>query len=93
MFRKKDVIYSETMGVCTVEDITKLTQKNGDTVMYYALRSVEDRDKNAYIPVENHTVKLRELIDRETAGELMNTCFEHKTKHEQFEIKYVLGEI
>ncbi len=62
MFQKKDVIYSETIGVCIVEDIVKLADNRKDTYSYYLLRSAFDKTKKAYIPVENHTVRLRALI-------------------------------
>ncbi|MBQ8527505.1 MAG: CarD family transcriptional regulator [Lachnospiraceae bacterium] len=70
MFQKKDYIYSESMGVCKVADITSLAPKKGSAVSYYVLRSVYQKDKTAYIPVENHTVGLRELITPERAMEL-----------------------
>ncbi len=55
MFQKKEVIYSETIGVCVVDDIVKLADSRKDTYNYYLLRSVFDKTKKAYIPVENHT--------------------------------------
>ena len=67
MFQKKDYIYSETMGVCLVSDVTNLAPKKGNTVSYYVLKSVYQKDKVAYIPVENHTVELRELMTQEQA--------------------------
>ncbi|MBE5881314.1 MAG: hypothetical protein E7289_03225 [Lachnospiraceae bacterium] len=70
MFQKKDYIYSETMGVCKVADITNLAPKKGAAVSYYVLRSVYQKDKTAYIPVQNHTVELRKLISAEQAMKL-----------------------
>ena len=70
MFQKKDYIYSETMGVCKVADVTNLAPKKGNAVAYYVLRSVYQKDKTAYIPVEHHTVELRELITPEEAMKL-----------------------
>jgi hypothetical protein len=70
MFQKKDYIYSESMGVCLVADVTNLAPKKGTAVSYYVLKSVYQKDKTAYIPVENHTVELRELITEEQAREL-----------------------
>ena len=67
MFQKKDYIYSETMGVCRVDDVTNLAPKKGNTVAYYVLRSVYQKEKVAYIPVDNHAVELRELISPEQA--------------------------
>jgi hypothetical protein len=70
MFQKKDYIYSETMGVCRVDDVTNLAVKHGTPIPYYVLRSVYQKDKVAYIPVEHHAVSLRELITREEALQL-----------------------
>ncbi len=35
MFQKKEVIYSETIGVCVVDDIVKLADSRKDTYNYY----------------------------------------------------------
>lgn len=70
MFEKKEVIFSETIGVCQVVELTKLSAKNGDQVMYYGLRSVFDGGKVSYIPVEHHQVQLRPLISYEEAEKL-----------------------
>lgn len=67
MFQKKDVIYSDTIGVCIVQDITKLTEARGQQILYYVLRSVYQKTKVSYIPVEGHQVNLRELISEEEA--------------------------
>ncbi len=67
MFEKKTYLYSENMGVCHVEDVTKLVTAQKKEVPYYVLRSVFHKDKTAYIPVEGHTVELRELISVEEA--------------------------
>lgn len=64
MFAKKDIIHSETLGFCRVHDIVKLAKKNGDVEMYYVLKTLEGT-KSAYIPVEDHAVKLRPLTDEE----------------------------
>ena len=64
MFTKKQMIHSETLGICRVEDIVKLTSKAGDVTPFYMLRAVEG-GKVAYIPVEGHEVKLRELTEEE----------------------------
>lgn len=67
MFQKKEVIYSGTIGVCVVEDIVRLADSKKEAYNYYLLRSVYDRTKKAYIPVENHTVQLRNLITLQEA--------------------------
>ncbi len=91
MFQKKDVIYSETIGVCIVEDIVKLADNRKDTYSYYLLRSAFDKTKKAYIPVENHTVKLRTLISREEAQALKNSeKFDQFSQTIKDEAHYVL---
>ena len=91
MFQKKDIIYSETLGVCTVDDIVKLSDSRKDTYSYYLLRSLFDKTKKAYIPVENHSVKLRELISLEEAQTLKNSeDFDQCGQTTKDEVTYVL---
>ena len=91
MFQKKDIIYSETLGVCTVDDIVKLSDSRKDTYSYYLLRSIFDKNKKAYIPVENHSVKLRELISLEEAQMLKDSDnFDQCSQTVKDEITYVL---
>lgn len=90
MFQKKDIIFSGTLGVCRIEEITKLVDKKGDTIMYYGLKSLKD-GKTAYIPVENHAVVLRELIDVQTALENKENGYDDRTDIERYEIDYVLN--
>ena len=93
-FEKKDIIFSESLGVCKVDDVVKLSQKKGEGILYYVLRSVEDKKKVAYIPVEKHEVQLRCLIDRETAKQL-KAAEEYKelSLQRKQEVDYVLAEI
>ena len=92
MFQKKDIIYSETLGVCTVDDIVKLSDSRKDTYNYYLLRSLLDKAKKAYIPVENHSVKLRELISLEEAQVLKDSDdFDQYSQIAKDEVTYVLG--
>lgn len=91
LFQKKEVIYSETIGVCVVDDIVKLADSRKDTYNYYLLRSVFDRTKKAYIPVENHTVQLRNLITPQEALALQNeSSYGEKSGQEKREIAYVI---
>lgn len=90
MFEKKDIIFSETLGVCQVTELTKLSAKSGEQVMYYGLRSVEDKKKVSYIPVENHQVQLRPLISIEEAERLSGIEQSQLTDKQKGEIQYVL---
>ncbi|MDE5823791.1 MAG: CarD-like/TRCF domain protein [Lachnospiraceae bacterium] len=90
MFQKKEVIYSETIGVCIVDDIVKLADNKKDTYNYYLLRSVYDKTKKAYIPVENHTVQLRSLITLQEALALRDEeHYDEKSEQEKGEVVYV----
>ncbi len=74
MFEKKQIIYSEALGVCQVDNIVSLSASKGEQgVPYYVLRSLFDTSKISYIPVENHQVKLRELFTKEEAQALLGT--------------------
>ena len=91
MFQKKEVIYSETIGVCIVDDIVKLADNKKDTYNYYLLRSVFDKSKKAYIPVENHTVQLRQLISLQEALALRGgEDYEEKSEQVKREVAYVI---
>lgn len=92
MFQKKDIIYSETLGVCAVDDIVKLSDSRKDIYSYYLLRSVFDKTKKAYIPVENHSVRLRELITAKEAEALKNSGqFDQFNQKAKDEITYILA--
>lgn len=92
MFEKKEYIYSETMGVCKVADIVKLSPNNrlGEPVWYYQLKSAFDQSKVAYIPVENHQVNLRSLITKEEAEGVSAEELEKLDEKRKAEIRFVL---
>lgn len=67
MFQKKQIIYSETLGVCVVDNIVSLAaSKREKAVPYYVLKPVFE-DKVSYIPVEHHRVVLRDMFTGEEA--------------------------
>jgi hypothetical protein len=91
LFQKKEVIYSGTIGVCVVEDIVRLADSKKEAYNYYLLRSVYDRTKKAYIPVENHTVQLRNLITLQEALALREAAdFDERSEQERGEAAYVI---
>lgn len=92
MFEKKEYIYSETMGVCKVADIVKLSPNNrfGEPIWYYQLKSAFDHSKVAYIPVENHQVNLRSLITKEEAEGVSAEELEKLDEKRKAEIRFVL---
>ncbi len=92
MFQKKEYIFSESLGVCRVDDIAKLSSKNEEQRLYYVLKPEFDRTKTSYIPVEGHKVLLRELISKERAEELLKQGLpDIEQDAELGEIAYVLG--
>lgn len=91
MFQKKQMIYSETQGVCRVENIVNLSATKGaPAVAYYVLKPVYTPEKVSYIPVENHKVELRELFTEEEAKALEGTEAAEKDENLKNAIEYVL---
>ena len=89
MFQKKQKIYSETQGVCIVENIVQLPTGKGETIPYYVLKSIID-EKTSYIPVNNHQVILRELFTEEEARELLQNPELEKNEQLKAAVAYVL---
>ena len=89
MFQKKQKIYSETQGVCIVENIVQLPAGKGTTLPYYVLKSLFDQ-KVSYIPVNNHQVVLRELFTIEEANELLQNPELEKNEQLKAAVLYVL---
>lgn len=93
MFQKKQIIYSETQGVCSVDNIVQLSASKGaPTIEYYVLKSVFDEDKVSYIPVKEHQVVLRELFTVEEAKELVGKEETNKTPQLKAAVEYVLSQ-
>ncbi len=90
MFQKKQKIYSETQGVCIVDNIVQLPAGKGETIPYYVLKSVFDTSKVSYIPVNNHQVSLRELFTEEEARELLKNPELEKNELLKAAVDYVL---
>ena len=90
MFQKKQKIYSETQGVCIVDNIVQLPAGKGETLPYYVLKSVFDSSKVSYIPVNNHQVNLRELFTEEEARELVKNPELEKNELLKAAVEYVL---
>ena len=89
MFQKKQKIYSETQGVCIVENIVQLPAGKGETLLYYVLKSVSD-EKTSYIPVNNHQVTLRELFTEVEARELLQNPELENNRQLKAAVEYVL---
>lgn len=89
MFDKKEIIFSETLGVCKVAELTKLAAKNGEQILYYGLQSLYDNNRVSYIPVEHHQVQLRPLLSYEEAKALSKDMTD-LDEFQKREIEYVL---
>ena len=83
------------MGVCIVSDVTKLSaDKNTPPIPYYVLKSYYDRTHVAYIPIENHEVELRTLMDEEKANKAFEDLKEaYKTDPEHIPDELMVGEL
>ena len=93
MFQKKQIIYSETLGVCVVDNIVSLAaSKREKPVLYYVLKPVFE-DKVSYIPVEHHRVVLRDMFTREEALKLKETEQYKNDKHLRQAVDYVLDKV
>ena len=92
MFQKKQIIYSEPIGVCQVDNIIQLSAIKGEGVPYYVLKSLMDSSKIAYIPVDNHQVVLRELFTKEEAENLKDTPQYREDENLKNAVEYVLKE-
>jgi len=90
MFQKKQIIYSETQGVCIVDNIVQLPATKGETLPYYVLKSVFDTSKVSYIPVNNHQVVLREIFTEDEARELKKNPELEKNEILKAAVEYVL---
>lgn len=89
MFQKKQKIYSETQGVCIVENIVQLPAGKGETLPYYVLKSIFD-EKVSYIPVNNHQVCLRELFSEQEAFDYLKNPELEKNVQLKAAVEYVL---
>ena len=90
MFQKKQIIYSETQGVCIVDNIVQLPATKGENLPYYVLKSVFDTAKVSYIPVNNHQVVLREIFTEDEARELKKNPEIEKNEILKAAVDYVL---
>lgn len=93
-FAKHQIIFCDTFGVCQVAEITNLSPKKGETLLYYKLQSVFNTERSAYIPVLEHKTLLRELLTAEEAKVLKEgNGFASLSKAEQQEIEYILSKV
>lgn len=73
MFFVGDLMIYGTNGVCRVEEIGPSPFNADDTRLFYRLAPVDERSTLViYTPVDNESVKMRPLISKEEASELLD---------------------
>ena len=92
ILKKNEIIFSDTLGVCHVAEFSNLTTKKGDSLLYYRLQSVFNKNKFSYIPAHGHQMKLRDIISVNYAEKTKSSEGLLKLSViEQQEIEYVLS--
>ena len=92
ILKKNEIVFSDTLGVCQVAEVSNLTTKKGDSLLYYRLQSVYNKDKFSYIPAQGHQMKLRDIISVDDAKAIKEKeVFAKLPLLEQQEIEYVLS--
>lgn len=93
ILKKNEIVFSDTLGVCQVTEVSNLSTKKGDSILYYRLQSVFNKDKFSYIPAHGHQMKLRDIISVDDAQDIKaKEDFEKLSLLEKQEIEYVLNE-
>lgn len=91
ILKKNEIVFSDSLGVCQVTEVSNLTTKKGDSLLYYRLQSVFNKDKFSYIPAHGHQMKLRDIISVDDAERMKSgEDFSKLSAIEQQEIEYVL---
>lgn len=91
MFQKKQIIYSETLGACKVENIVQLAaSKDAVPVEYYVLKPLFDKRTSAYIPTQNHSQVLREMFTLEEAMQIRDAGIPEENTALKKAVEYVL---
>ena len=92
ILKKNEIVFSDTLGVCQVTEVSNLSTKKGDSLLYYRLQSVYNKDKFSYIPAHGHQMKLRDIISVDSAQKIKSSeDFLNLSVIEQQEIEYVLS--
>ena len=92
ILKKNEIVFSDSLGVCQVTEVSNLTTKKGDSLLYYRLQSVFNKDKFSYIPAHGHQMKLRDIISVDDAEKMKSSEGLLKLSViEQQEIEYILS--
>lgn len=71
MFQVQDTVFYPSGGVCVIDDIRVVPFDGLPDRNYYIIHPVERPQETFFVPVDSDKVKLRRLIDRDRALELM----------------------
>ena len=72
MFKVNDYIMYGTTGVCKIIEIKKEKFLGRQEMEYYILEPVYSKNTVIKIPVDNTTIKMREVLSKEDIEELIN---------------------
>lgn len=72
MFNKGDMMIYSSHGICLVDDICS-NRFQGVEKDYYVLHPISDRKLTISIPVDNESVTMLELIDKEEAENIIDS--------------------
>lgn len=71
MFQINDTIFYPSGGICVIDDIRVVPFDGLPERNYYIVHPVDHPQETFFIPVDNDTIRLRHLISREEALDLM----------------------
>lgn len=92
ILKKNEIVFSDSLGVCQAAEVSNLTTKKGDSLLYYRLQSIFNKDKFSYIPAHGHQMKLRDIISVDNAVKMKASEGLLKLSViEQQEIEYILS--
>lgn len=73
MFNKGDFVLNATNGICEIIDIVEMDMLgNSQVKKYFFLVPVNEKTAKVYIPVDNADARIRSIISKEQAGELLD---------------------
>ena len=72
MFEKGEYVVYGTKGICVVREVTtlQLDGTNKDR-LYYMLCPLGQKDSKIFVPVDSNKIRMRRVISREEAGNLI----------------------
>ena len=74
MFQKGEFVIYGSKGVCEITDISTIDISGMNREkLYYLLRPVNDRDGKIFIPVDSDKTRMRRILTKEEARELVES--------------------